>query len=123
MNLSTKQKQVHRHRKQTNGYQRKEEGVRDQQIQTIKRKINRNFPGGSDNKESGCDAEDPGLIPRRRSPGEGNGNPLQYSCLEFHGQRSLGSHSSCVTKSPIPLNDNTLHFQHEINNKDLLYST
>ena len=105
MNLSTKQKQTHRHRKQTNGYQRKEEGVRDQRIQTIKRKINRNLPGGSDNKESGCDAEDPGLIPRGRSPGEGNGNPLQYSCLEFHGQRSLGNHSSCVTKSPILLND------------------
>ena len=30
-----------------------------------------------------CDAEDPGSIPGlRRSPGEGNGNPLQYSCLE-----------------------------------------
>ena len=41
------------------------------------------FPGGSDGKESACNAGDPGLIPRtRRSPGEGNGNPLQYSCLE-----------------------------------------
>ena len=39
------------------------------------------FPGGSDGKES-CNAGDPGLIPgSRRSPGEGNGNPLQYSCL------------------------------------------
>ena len=41
------------------------------------------FLGGSDGKESICSAEDPGLIPGLgRSPGEGNGNPLQYSCLE-----------------------------------------
>ena len=41
------------------------------------------FPGGSDNKESGCSAGDPGLIPGSgKSPGEGNGYPLQYSCLE-----------------------------------------
>ena len=41
------------------------------------------FPGGSDSKASACNAEDPGLIPGLgRSPGEGNGNPLQYSCLE-----------------------------------------
>ena len=40
-------------------------------------------PGGSDNKESACDAGDPGSIPGLgRSPGEGNGNLLQYSCLE-----------------------------------------
>ena len=40
-------------------------------------------PGGSDGKESACNARDPGLIPGLgRSPGEGNGNPLQYSCLE-----------------------------------------
>ena len=41
------------------------------------------FPGGSDGKASACSAGDPGLIPGLgRSPGEGNGNPLQYSCLE-----------------------------------------
>ena len=41
------------------------------------------FPGGSDGKESACNVGDPGSIPVwRRSPGEGNGNPLQYSCLE-----------------------------------------
>ena len=41
------------------------------------------FPGGSEGKESACNAGDPGLIPGlRRSPGEGNGYPLQYSCLE-----------------------------------------
>ena len=41
------------------------------------------FPGGSDSKKSACNAEDLGLIPGLgRSPGEGNGNPLQYSCRE-----------------------------------------
>ena len=41
------------------------------------------FPGGSDSKDSACNAGDPGLIPGLgRFPGEGNGNPLQYSCLE-----------------------------------------
>ena len=41
------------------------------------------FPGGSDAKESACNAGDPGSIPgSERSPGEGNGNPLHYSCLE-----------------------------------------
>ena len=40
------------------------------------------FPGGSDGKESACKVADSGLIPvLGRSPGEGNGNPLQYSCL------------------------------------------
>ena len=42
-----------------------------------------NFPGGSDGKASAYNLGDPGLIPGSgRSPGEGNGNPLQYSCLE-----------------------------------------
>ena len=41
------------------------------------------LPGGSDGKESACNAGDPGLIPGlRRSPGEGNGYIIQYSCLE-----------------------------------------
>ena len=41
------------------------------------------FSGGSDSKEYACNAGDPGLIPGlERSPGEGNGNPLQYPCLE-----------------------------------------
>ena len=40
-------------------------------------------PGGSDGKESACSTGDPGSIPESgRSPGEGNGDPLQYSCLE-----------------------------------------
>ena len=44
--------------------------------------------GASDSKASTCTVEDPGSIPESgRSPGEGNGNPLQYSCLEnsMHG--------------------------------------
>ena len=41
------------------------------------------FPGGSDGKESACNAGDQYSIPGwGRSPGGGNGNPLQYSCLE-----------------------------------------
>ena len=43
----------------------------------------RSFPGGSEDKASACNAGDPGSISGLgRSPGEGNGNPLQYSCLE-----------------------------------------
>ena len=45
--------------------------------------ISLGFPGGLDGKESACNARDLGSIPRSgRSSGEGNGNPLQYSCLE-----------------------------------------
>ena len=43
----------------------------------------RGFPGGSDGKASACNVGDPGSIPGLgRSSGEGNGNPLQYPCLE-----------------------------------------
>ena len=45
--------------------------------------MNRSFPSGSDSKESACKVGDMGSIPRSgRSPGEGNGNSLQDSCLE-----------------------------------------
>ena len=48
------------------------------------------FPGDSDDKESACNAGDPGWIPGLgRSPGGGNGNPLQYSCLENPMNRAL----------------------------------
>ena len=41
------------------------------------------YPGGSDSKVSVYNVGDPGLIPGSgRSPGDGNGNPLQYYCLE-----------------------------------------
>ena len=46
------------------------------------------FPGGSDGKESACNVGDPGSIPGSgRSPGEGNGRPLQYSCPENPSDR------------------------------------
>ena len=45
--------------------------------------ISESFPGGSDGKEPACNAGDLGSIPGSGiSLGEGNGNPLQYSCLE-----------------------------------------
>ena len=52
------------------------------------------FPGGSEGKESACNAGDPGSIPRfGKSPGEGKGNPLQCSSGESHGQKSLVGYS------------------------------
>ena len=53
------------------------------------------FLCGSDGKEFTCNAGDPGLISGSgRSPGEGNGQPLQHSCLKkSHGQRSLAGYS------------------------------
>ena len=54
------------------------------------------FPGGSDSKESACIAGDPGSIPGLgRSPGEGNGNPLQHSCLENPMDRGAGQAVVC----------------------------
>ena len=51
-------------------------------------------------KLSACNAGDLGSIPGSgRSPGEGNGNPLQYSCLKSHGQRSLTGYSPWGHKS------------------------
>ena len=53
------------------------------------------FPCSSVGTESACSAGDPGLIPGlERSPGKGNGNPLQYPCLENlmdRGLQSMGS--------------------------------
>ena len=72
--------------------------------------VTRDFPDGSDDKESACNVGDPGSIPgSRRSPREGNGNPLQYSCLEnpmdrgalqdtVHGVARVGH--NLATKSP-----------------------
>ena len=56
------------------------------------------FPGGSEVKAAACNAGDLGSIPGLgRFPGEGNGNPFQYSCMENpHGQRS---YSPWVTES------------------------
>ena len=53
------------------------------------------FPGSSAGKESACNVGDLGSIPGLvRCPGEGHGNPFQYSCLENScGQRSLAGHN------------------------------
>ena len=52
-------------------------------ILNIRRIKNTGFLNGSAGKESACNAGDAGLIPGSgRSPGEGCGNPFQYSCLE-----------------------------------------
>ena len=71
------------------------------------------FPGGSDGKESACNTGDPGSVPGSgRSPGEGSGSPLQYSCLEnpmeWGAQRSI-VHG--VAKSRTQLSASTfIHF-------------
>ena len=71
---------------------------------SIEFKLNqvKGFPGGAEVKVSACNVGDLGSIPGLgRSPGEGNGNPLQYSCLEnptdggawwatVHGSQSVG---------------------------------
>ena len=68
------------------------------------------FPGGSDGKESACNAGDLGAIPGLvRSPGEGNNNPLKYSCLENSMVRGAWRAAVCgVTKGPTFLSD--FHF-------------
>ena len=65
------------------------------------------FRGGSDSTASVYNAGDPGLIPGSgRSPGEGNGNPLQYYGKP-HGQRSLVATVHGVAKSRTRLSDFT----------------
>ena len=65
------------------------------------------FPGASDSKESIYNAGDLGSIPGLgRSPGEGNGNPLQYSYLENSIDRGAGwATVQGVSKSQTGLND------------------
>ena len=67
------------------------------------------FPGSSDGKVSAYNAGDPGLIPGlERSPGEGNGNRLQYSCLENPmDRRAWEAAVHGVTKSWTRLSDFT----------------
>ena len=67
-------------------------------IQHCKPTIRQSFPGGSDGKESACNAGGLGLIPRSgRSPGEGNGNPLSIPAWRIQwtedpdGLQSMGS--------------------------------
>ena len=65
------------------------------------------FPGGSDGKESACNAGDPGSISGLgRSPGEGNGNPLQSYCLENSTDRGAWQATvHGVVKSQTQLSD------------------
>ena len=65
------------------------------------------FPGGSDGKESSCNVGDLGLIPGwGKSPGEGHGNPLQYSCLDNPMERGAWwTTVQRVAKSQTWLND------------------
>ena len=67
------------------------------------------FPGGSDGKASACNAGDPGSIPGSgKILGEGNGNPLQYPCLENPVDEEPGRlQSTGVTKSRTRLSDFT----------------
>ena len=62
------------------------------------------FPGGSDGKESACNAGDLGLILwLGRCPGEGKGYPLQYSCLENYMDRGYSPwhcKESAMTERP-----------------------
>ena len=67
------------------------------------------FPGGSDGKEPACNVGDLGSIPELgRSPGEGCGNPLQYSCLQNSDKGTWGVTVRGITKSGTPLSD--FHF-------------
>ena len=65
------------------------------------------FPGGSYGKESACIAEDSSSIPESgRSPGEGNGYPLQYFCLENSmDRRTWWSIVNGAAKTPTQLNN------------------
>ena len=67
------------------------------------------FPGGSDGKESACNAGNLGSIPGwGRFPGEGNGYPLQYSCLENSMDKEASQATvHGVTKSQTQLNNYT----------------
>ena len=65
------------------------------------------FPGGSEGKVSACNAGDLGLIlGSGRPPGEGNGNPVQYSCLE-NPMEKPGGLQSIIAKSQTRLSDFT----------------
>ena len=89
-------------------------GVAQSRTRLMRRSSSReslHFPGVASGKESACNAGAPGSIPGSgRSPGEGNGNPLQYSCLEnlmdrgawqatVHGVAQVGH--DLATKPPL----------------------
>ena len=71
------------------------------------------FSGGSDGKESACHTGDWGLIPGLgRSLGEGNGNPLQYSCLENSMDRGAWQTTVCRVRHNQVTNIFTFTFHH-----------
>ena len=80
------------------------------------------YPGGSDGKESTCHSGDPGSNPGSgRSPGEGNGNPLQYSYLENSMDRGAWQaivHE--VAKSQTQLSNLHFHFHKKKNNNQCI---
>ena len=71
------------------------------------------IPTSSNSKESACNRGDPGSIAgSERSPGEGIGNPLQYSCLENPMDRGAWQATVLgVSKSWTRLSDVHFHFQ------------
>ena len=73
-------------------------------------------PGGSGDKEFACNVGDLGLIPGLgRSPGKGNGNPFQYSCLEnTHEQKSLVCYSPWSRKELDATEGLTLSLSHTL---------
>ena len=83
------------------------------------------FPGGSDGKVSACSVGDLDSIPGSgRFPGEGNGHPLQYSCLEYFmdgGAWWATVHG--VAKSQTRLSDFTFHFSDSMKNSLALART
>ena len=73
----------------------------------LRKRLHCSFPGGSSSKESSCNTGDLGSIPGfGRSPGEGNGYPLQYSDLE----NSIDCIVHGVSKSRTRLSDFHFHF-------------
>ena len=78
-----------------------------QTVNSVDLKIKVSFSGGSNGKESACNAGDPDSIPRSgRSPGEGNGNALLYSCLENSmDRRGWQARVHELTKSQTQLSD------------------
>jgi len=66
-------------------------------------KVTTGFPGGCDDKESACNVGDLGLIQESgRSPGEENGNRLQYSCLKDSMDRGAWQASQSMRSQRIP---------------------
>ena len=78
--------------------------------------IFKGFSGGSGGKESACSEGDPGSIPKSgRSPGEGNSNPLLYSCLGNPMDRGdCWATAHGITKSQTRLNDSLSGASHEV---------